>query len=279
MNEVSLKPVIDELETLFSKFNKAFFEGKLEKPVITVSPDHTRGAYGWCTGWKAWQDGTKEGGYYEINLCAEYLNRPFEETCGTLLHEMVHLQNLQDNVQDTSRSGSYVIRDYAEFQGIMGSEQPEIEKAWNTTDDLLDNQFIPTAGNMGLSRWEKILGITPKGTDSLEDRRFRILTRINEELPYTLPQLRNILETLCGKGNYSADVEEGTYQLLVKIGLAAKNNFNDVESLLNRVVPQNMVVTLLQLYNTHAELGRFTHAQLAAYTHNQLRNEVLKNGE
>ena len=76
MNEVSLKPVIDELETLFSKFNKAFFEGKLEKPVITVSPDHTRGAYGWCTGWKAWQDGTKEGGYYEINLCAEYLNRP-----------------------------------------------------------------------------------------------------------------------------------------------------------------------------------------------------------
>ena len=74
MNEVSLKPVIDELETLFSKFNKAFFEGKLEKPVITVSPDHTRGAYGWCTGWKAWQDGTKEGGYYEINLCAEYLN-------------------------------------------------------------------------------------------------------------------------------------------------------------------------------------------------------------
>ena len=38
MNEVSLKPVIDELETLFSKFNKAFFEGKLEKPVITVSP-------------------------------------------------------------------------------------------------------------------------------------------------------------------------------------------------------------------------------------------------
>ena len=115
----------------------------------------------------------------------------------------------------------------------------------------------------------------PDGTDSLEDRRFRILTRINEELPYTLPQLRNILETLCGPGNYSADVAEGTYHLIVKIGLAAKNNFTDVESLLNRVVPQNLIVTLLQLYNTHAELGRFTHSQLAAHTHDQLRNEVL----
>lgn len=173
----------------------------------------------------------------------------------------------------------YVVRDYNEFQGIMGSEQPEFERAWSSAEDLLDNQFISTAGNMGLSRWEKILEITPKGTDTLEDRRFRILTRINEELPYTLPQLRNILATLCGAGNYSADVVEGTYQLVVKIGLAAKNNFSDVEALLNRVVPQNLIVNLLQLYNTHAELKPFTHAQLAAYTHNQLRNEVLKNGE
>lgn len=46
MSEASLKPVIAELETLFSKFNARFFENKLESPVITVSPDHTRGAYG-----------------------------------------------------------------------------------------------------------------------------------------------------------------------------------------------------------------------------------------
>ena len=169
----------------------------------------------------------------------------------------------------------YVVRDYAEFKGISEAEQPEFESAWGSSDDLLNNQFISTAGNLGLSRWEKILGVTPKGTDTLEDRRFRILTRLNEELPYTLSQLRNILETLCGSGNYSAEVMEGTYQLIVKIGLAAKNNFSDVESLLDRVVPQNLIVTLLQLYNTHAELGRFTHAQLAAYTHDQMRNEVM----
>lgn len=43
MSEASLKPVIAELETLFSNFNARFFENKLESPVITVSPDHTRG--------------------------------------------------------------------------------------------------------------------------------------------------------------------------------------------------------------------------------------------
>ena len=122
MTSASLKPVINELESLFSTFNKALFEGKLEQPVITVSPDNTRGAYGWCTSWKAWQDGTKEGGFYEINLCAEYLNRPFEETCCTLIHEMVHLWNLQEGVQDTSRSGTYhnkAFKAAAEAHGLI----------------------------------------------------------------------------------------------------------------------------------------------------------------
>jgi len=168
----------------------------------------------------------------------------------------------------------YIVRDYAEFQGITEAEQPEFETAWDSADDLLDNQFISTAGNMGLSRWEKILEITPKGTDTLEDRRFRILTRLNEELPYTLPQLRNILETLCGEGNYSADVTD--YTLLVKVGVAAKKNFEDVETLLERVAPANLILTVQQLFNIHQTLAGFTHAQLAYYTHSELRTEELQ---
>lgn len=92
----------------------------------------------------------------------------------------------------------YVVRDYAEFQGIAGAEQPEFENAWAAVDDLLNNQFITTAGNLGLSRWEKILGITPKGTDTLDDRRFRVLTRLNEELPYTLPSFGLFWEPCAG---------------------------------------------------------------------------------
>lgn len=102
----SLKSVIESLEKIFDKFNKEYFESKLSKPVITVSPDTTRGAYGWCTTWKAWKDG-KTDGYYEINMCAEHLNRSFQETCGTLLHEMIHLFNLQNGIKDCSRGGTY----------------------------------------------------------------------------------------------------------------------------------------------------------------------------
>lgn len=75
-------------------------------------------------------------------------------------------------------------------------------------------------------------------TDTLDDRRFRVLTRLNEELPYTLPQLRVILESLCGAGNYSADVAD--YTLLVKVGVAAKKNFQDVQTFAEKSCPSQL---------------------------------------
>ena len=125
MKEQSLKPVIEKLENYFELFNKKFFGGELLKPVITVSPDTSSGAYGWCTSWKVWADQEEEAkeneGFYEINMCAEYLARPFEETAGTLLHEMVHLYNQQHNIKDTSRSGNYHNKEFkkaAEAHGL-----------------------------------------------------------------------------------------------------------------------------------------------------------------
>ena len=97
----------------------------------------------------------------------------------------------------------YVVQEFKEFQGITSGEQPEFDLVWDAHD-----QFINTMDNYGLSRWEEILRLVPKATDSLNVRRFRVLSRLNERLPYTLPQLRNILQTLCGKGNFTAEIQD-----------------------------------------------------------------------
>lgn len=133
----SLGTVIASLENLFQKFNEKFYAGKLQAPVITVSPDTTGGAYGWCTAWKAWKDSpeaTSDEGYYEINLCAEHLTRPFEQICGTLLHEMVHLYNLYEGVQDTSRGGTYHNKRFKEAAEQRGLHIEKSEKyGWTIT--------------------------------------------------------------------------------------------------------------------------------------------------
>ena len=163
----------------------------------------------------------------------------------------------------------YVLRDYTEIQAILVGQQPELDQVWEAAESLLENQFIVSAEGLGLGRWEKILGITPKGTDSLEDRRFRILARWNEELPYTIKQLRAILETLCGTGNYTAEMD-GAYTLSVKVGLAARNNFADVQAM-----PQNLALALSQLYNTWNAAKRFTWNQAGSMTWTTMREEVL----
>lgn len=132
MKEITITEVITKLESLFSKFNESLFDGQLEKPVITVSPD-TCNAYGWCTSWKAWKECQSDDGYYEINISADYLNRSFLETCGTLIHEMVHLDNLRLNIKDTSRSGTYHNKKFKEAAEAHGLIVEKTKSGWSKT--------------------------------------------------------------------------------------------------------------------------------------------------
>ena len=68
---------------------------------------------------------------------------------------------------------------------------------------------------------------------------------------------------------------EGDYTLSVKVGLAAKNNFADVQAMLERVTPQNLVLALSQLYNTWNAAKRFTWNQAKTMTWKTMREEVL----
>lgn len=169
-----------------------------------------------------------------------------------------------------------VIRNVREYKAIMNNgEQVEISALWDAVDAAFNDQFVSSATVNGVERWEKILDIKPRGTDSLNARKFRILSRLNEQLPYTLPVLKNMLQSLCGEEGYSVEVENDLYTLKVKIALVAKSNFDDVAVLLNRVVPANMVIELELKYNTWGTLKEFTWGFLKTKTWKEIKDEVL----
>ena len=166
-----------------------------------------------------------------------------------------------------------------EFPLLCETEQPEIDRLHDAADAVLDAQFLSTAGEYVIQRYEKIFGITPMDTDTLDERRFKVLTRINTQLPFSVRRLRQQLATLCGADGYKLELDGGRYTLTVKVALTAKRNQQAVEELLADIVPANMVCTTSLLYNQHADLTRFTHAQLALLTHFEIREEVLPDGE
>ena len=173
---------------------------------------------------------------------------------------------------------SILLKTY-EFPLLCDTEQREFDRLNTAVDEVLDAQFVSTAGERGIERYEQIFSIVPQDTDTLDERRFRVLAKINAQLPFSVRRLRQQLATLCGDDGYKLELDGGKYTLTVKVALTAKRNQQAVEELLADIVPANMVCTTSLLYNQHADLTRFTHAQLALLTHFEIREEVLPDGE
>ena len=85
------------LNKVFKLINEEYFNNELEVPTITIQS--TVGAYGHVSVNKVWHNDTEAT--HELNLSADYLNRPIENIVATLIHEGCHLYALQNNIKDT----------------------------------------------------------------------------------------------------------------------------------------------------------------------------------
>ena len=170
------------------------------------------------------------------------------------------------------------MQEYLEMQEIMKVEQIDVDDLWTAFDNVFSDQFVMDATENGVSRYEKMLGISPKGTDTLDERKFRILAMMNQELPYTYRRLEQVLTNLCGEDGFSIVLNHNEYHVEIKLALGNKNNYSEVVDVLRKMIPANMTQHVQIMYNTHDVLSQYTHGRLSAYTHDQLRNEVLTNG-
>lgn len=174
----SLQTTIQELEDMFEIFNSVYFESKLSKPVITVSPDTTKGAYGWCTSYKAWKNASGKDGYYEINICAEHLARPFKDVAGTMLHEMIHLYNLERGVKDYSRGGTYhnaKFKAAAETHGL--NVEADTKYGWcitslNAQSEEIVEDFMDDLGKTTFDLFREAIKKQPKASGKSSSRKY-----------------------------------------------------------------------------------------------------------
>lgn len=145
-----------------------------------------------------------------------------------------------------------VLKDVQEMRAIMEAETPEVQAIWDACEDCMNDQFISEATENGVARREKMLGITPFATDTLDDRKLRLLSRYNENIPYTRKSLATLLESLCGAGGYILTITTATFTVNVKVALVVKKQETIISETLERILPYNMVFTVELLYNTWA---------------------------
>ena len=169
------------------------------------------------------------------------------------------------------------LKKYKEFIAIGDTVDKQFDKLETDKSRVLLNGFIMTLDDYGCTRWEKMLHLVRRDSDSLEDRRFRIATKFLSQLPYTEKKLREMLTGLCGEDGYSLNVDILSECVQVRIQLSRRNQFNTVRHMLEEIVPLNLRLSVRLLYNTHRILSGYTHRQLSKFTHNQLKEEVNAN--
>ena len=135
----SYNRVAGYLNKIFDLLNEEFFESALSRPTITIQS--TPKAYGHFTLNKdTWI--SKNGGSHEINIGAGTLARPIENVCATLLHEMCHYWNFENEIQDCSRGGTYHNKQFKACAEAHGLKVTHSEKyGWSHTEpneELLD---------------------------------------------------------------------------------------------------------------------------------------------
>lgn len=145
------------LESAFSSLNKHYFENALSMPIITIQTSPK--AYGHFTVNEVWFDRQRKVAAHEINISAEALNRPIANTIATLVHEMVHYYCHVNDIQDTSRGGTYhnkEFKEYAEKCGLIISYDAKI--GWSITEPSAELKAFCTA-----QKWRNKLTICRTG--------------------------------------------------------------------------------------------------------------------
>lgn len=185
---------VQYLEKLFDLCNEYWFNNELETPVITIQS--TPRAYGHYTLFDAWEVNGESR--REINIGAGTLERPIENICCTLLHEMVHEYNNEiANISDVSNNGVYhnkYFKQEAERRGLIVTRSEKY--GWSCTepsDALLDFVLEYNLQDIKLNRNERPNYIKPNGGASTGTNYGGASTRKGHSIRYVCPQCKTIV--------------------------------------------------------------------------------------
>lgn len=119
------------LVKVFKQINEEYFNSELDIPTITIQS--TVGAYGHVSVNKVWHN--NEVATHELNLSADYLNRPIENIVATLIHEACHLYAIANDIKDTSNNGVYHNKRFKQLAEDRGLHIEKHDKyGWTVTE-------------------------------------------------------------------------------------------------------------------------------------------------
>lgn len=142
--------------------------------------------------------------------------------------------------------------------------------------ELDNNICIKSSEESGIAHREKVLGINPRDTDSVEDRRLEVLLRWYDSPLYTETVLRQKLDATLGKNQYVLDIDLSTKTVSCLVELTRKRMQKSVTDMLDQMVPLDYLISISLRYNSWEKISeKLTWQQALQKTWYMMKEEVL----
>ena len=150
-----------------------------------------------------------------------------------------------------TRIGRYFPRyyeDILETDELIKTENQMFDWLFTVIQQAKLNQFIAYADETGIYAYEQLFQIpSDPTTETLEQRRFRLLNRIQTLSYFTMNYLREKMDNIFGAGNYEILMDYNSYTLY--ISSSANNSFlyTEVATTIHKIKPANIVFVNIPL--------------------------------
>jgi len=167
-----------------------------------------------------------------------------------------------------------IIRNIPDIKAIYDMNEKQGENLETEVERMDNNLFLESMDEAMTARWEAMLEITKADNDTLQDRRFRIKSRVLERRPYTEKAIGERLKLLCPDG-FSMSVDEKRQQVTIKLALKSQKMVDDVKKYMEDILPLNMTFSIDVLWNQYKILTGKRYADITKYTYGEMREKVI----
>ena len=189
-----------------------------------------------------------------------------------MIFEMEHIVKLIQYLPE-------FVAEYKEIKAITDVEDPEYNLFWDHLRGAINNQFITTCDEQGISKFEKMLKLYPYESDTLEMRIARVLVEWNAQLPYTMRSFRQMLDVLCGAGNYEINLKHNEYAIEINTYFYDSKMLNQLNRLLLKVLPANLTYESTNYIVEEAKQDYYLGAAAMSSMHYVLSSDFIGNYE
>lgn len=150
------------------------------------------------------------------------------------------------------------LKEFLELREILGAEEPEFQELVKQYDDVLKDNFIITATERGIARFESTLGIRPDASASLETRRSAVLTKWWDATPYTLRTLKNRIALIQGNSNIQISFDkDNPHCIQIVTRLETAGQVDDLAYIIQTMLPANLEVDSANRLEGTVNVGLF----------------------